>query len=198
MTLSKKYKAAIVGASGYTGSELARILIHHPHVEIVAITSESHTGKKFSDLHPQFQDILNLPLIKADGVEELQPNIIFLALPHGVSMEFVKKWHASPAKIIDLSGDFRLKSPEVYQEWYKKNHTFPQGFEEAVYGLPELHEEQVKEAKLVANPGCYPTASVLALAPLFGEGLIQPHSVVIDAKSGTTGAGLTHGPTTHF
>lgn len=198
MTLSKKYKAAVVGASGYTGSELARILTHHPQVEIVAITSESHAGKKFSDLHPQFQNILNLPLIKADGVEELQPDIIFLALPHGVSMEFVKKWHASAVKIIDLSGDFRLTSPEIYQEWYKKNHTFPQGFEAAVYGLPELHEEQVKEAKLVANPGCYPTASVLALAPLFAEGLIQPHAVVIDAKSGTTGAGIKHGPTTHF
>jgi N-acetyl-gamma-glutamyl-phosphate reductase len=198
MTQNKKYKIAIVGASGYTGSELARILTHHPQVEIVAITSESHAGKKFSDLHPQFQHILELPLITAEEVEVLKPDVIFLALPHGVSMEFVKKWHDSPAKMIDLSGDFRLKSPAVYQEWYKKNHTFPQGFEEAVYGLPELHEEQVKEAKLVANPGCYPTASILALAPLFAEGLIQPHSVVIDAKSGTTGAGIKHGPTTHF
>lgn len=198
MTLSKKYKIAIVGASGYTGSELARILIHHPQVEIVAITSESHAGKKFSDLHPQFQHILELPLITAQEVEALEPDVIFLALPHGVSMEFVKKWHASPAKIIDLSGDFRLKSPEVYQQWYKKDHIFPQGFEKAVYGLPELHQEQIERASLVANPGCYPTASILALAPLFADGLIQPHSVIIDAKSGTTGAGIKHGPTTHF
>lgn len=198
MTLSKKYKIAIIGASGYTGSELARILIHHPQVEIVAITSESHAGKKFSDLHPQFQHILELPLITAEEVEAVEPDVVFLALPHGVSMEFVKKWQASAAKIIDLSGDFRLKDPEVYKEWYKKEHTFPEGFDGAVYGLPELHKEQVKKAKLVANPGCYPTASILALAPLFIKGLIQPGSVVIDAKSGTTGAGIKHGPTTHF
>lgn len=198
MTLSKKYKIAIVGASGYTGSELARILIHHPQVEIVAITSESHAGKKFSDLHAQFEEILELPLIRAEEVQDLKPDVIFLALPHGVSMEFVKKWQASAAKIIDLSGDFRLKDPEVYKEWYNKEHTYPEGFEGAAYGLPELHEEQIKKAKLVANPGCYPTASILALAPLFAKGLIQPGSVVIDAKSGTTGAGIKHGPTTHF
>ena len=198
MTLNKKYKVAIVGASGYTGSELARILVNHPQVNIVAITSESHSGKKFSDLHPQFQNILELTLIKADDVEGLQPDIIFLALPHGVSMGFVKRWHASAAKIIDLSGDFRLRSPEVYQDWYKMEHSFPEGFEEAVYGLPELHEERITKAKLVANPGCYPTASILALAPLFTTGSVQPRSVVIDAKSGTTGAGIKHGPTTHF
>lgn len=198
MTLNKKYKVAIVGASGYTGSELARILINHSQVSIVAITSESHSGKKFSDLHPQFQNILELTLIKADDVEGLQPDIIFLALPHGVSMGFVKRWHASAAKIIDLSGDFRLRSREVYQDWYKMEHTFPEGIEDAVYGLPELHEERIANAKLVANPGCYPTASILALAPLFATGSVQPGSVVIDAKSGTTGAGIKHGPTTHF
>lgn len=198
MTNSKRYKVAIVGASGYTGSELARILVNHPHVEIVAITSERHSGETFAALHPQFSEILDLPLIKAEEVEGLQPDIVFLALPHGVSMEFVKKWRASAAKIIDLSGDFRLKGPEVYQKWYHKAHTFPEGFDGAIYGLPELHEDQIKTATLVANPGCYPTASILALAPLFVAGFIEQHSVVIDAKSGTTGAGIKPGTTTHF
>src|SRR5690554_4179496 len=164
MTLNKKYKVAIVGASGYTGSELARILLHHPEVEIITITSETHAGRKFSDLHPQFLEILDLPLTKAEEVEALRPEVIFLALPHGISMEFVKKWHQLDAKIIDLSGDFRLKNPDVYQEWYQKVHTFPQGFDAAVYGLPELQKEQISNATLVANPGCYPTASILSLA----------------------------------
>ncbi|HLW19544.1 MAG TPA: N-acetyl-gamma-glutamyl-phosphate reductase [Cyclobacteriaceae bacterium] len=198
MTIYKKYKVAIIGASGYTGSELARILVHHPEVEIVAITSESHAGKKFSDLHPQFTEILDLPLTKAEEVGALEPVVIFLALPHGISMEFVKKWHQRNAKIIDLSGDFRLKNVDVYQEWYKKEHTFPQGFDTAVYGLPELRKEQISKARLVANPGCYPTASILSLAPLFADNLIMQKSVVIDAKSGTTGAGIKPGLTTHF
>jgi len=198
MTANKQYKVAIIGASGYTGSELARILIHHPHVEIVAITSESYAGKKFSDLHPQFLEVLDIPLTKAEDVEVLEPEVIFLALPHGVSMEFVKKWHLLDSKIVDLSGDFRLSSPEVYQEWYKKEHSFPEGFESAVYGLPEIHGEKITKARLVANPGCYPTASILSIAPLFAWDFILPGSVVIDAKSGTTGAGIKPGPTTHF
>lgn len=198
MTQINKYKVAIVGASGYTGSELARILLNHPNADIVAITSESHAGKKFSELHGQFYGILDVPLVKAEEVEGLNPDVIFLALPHGVSMEFVEKWNQVDCKLIDLSGDFRLQNPEVYQEWYKKEHSFPQGFENAIYGLPELHEEAIRTARLVANPGCYPTASILSLAPLFAENLVLPGSVIIDAKSGTTGAGIKHGPTTHF
>src|SRR5690606_1630167 len=193
-----KYKIAIIGASGYTGSELARILLFHPDVEISIITSESHAGKKFSDLHPQFTGILDMPLARAEEVEEIKPYVIFLALPHGVSMEFVRQWRHWDAKIIDLSGDFRLAGPEVYLEWYKKEHSFPEGFETAVYGLPEIHEEQIRKSRLIANPGCYPTASILSLIPLFADNLIRPESVIIDAKSGTTGAGIKTGPTTHF
>lgn len=198
MSKNNKNTVAIVGASGYTGSELARILLQHPDVEIVAITSESHAGKKFSDLHPQFFGILDLPLIRANEVEELKPDVTFLALPHGVSMEFVKKWHQSGTKIIDLSGDFRLKGAKVYHEWYNKEHSFPEGFDSAVYGLPEIFKDEIADANLVANPGCYPTVSILSLAPLFAGKHIQPGSVIIDAKSGTTGAGIKHGPTTHF
>jgi len=198
MTINKKYSVAIVGASGYTGSELARILLDHPEVEITTITSETHAGKKFSMLHPQFTDLLDLSLVKAEEMDAAKLDVIFLALPHGVSMRFVKKWHHLDVKWIDLSGDFRLNSASVYEEWYKQDHIYPEAFEQAVYGLPELHADEIKAAQLVANPGCYPTVSILGLAPLYAKGLIDHCSVVIDAKSGTTGAGVKHGATTHF
>ncbi|WP_041934781.1 N-acetyl-gamma-glutamyl-phosphate reductase [Cyclobacterium marinum] len=195
---NSKYKVSIVGASGYTGSELARILIHHPEVEIVSITSESHKGKRFSDLHGQFSGIIDFELVGADDVNVAEVDVVFLALPHGVSMEFVKRWIDEGVKIVDLSGDFRLSSPEVYEDWYKKDHTFPKGFDKAVYGMPELHFESISEASLIANPGCYPTASVLSLAPLFEAGIGNTDGAIIDAKSGTTGAGVKASNTTHF
>lgn len=194
----KKIKVAIVGASGFTGSELARLLFSHPGVSISVITSETHTGKPFSDLHPQFYSRLDIPLVSADEVDNTELDVIFLALPHGVSMEFVAKWKNSGAKIIDLSGDFRLSSKEVYEEWYGKTHSYPEGFSKSVYGLPELNSKQICVADLVANPGCYPTASILSLAPLFAQNLIEEKSVVIDAKSGLTGAGVKASETTHF
>ncbi|MFC4872462.1 N-acetyl-gamma-glutamyl-phosphate reductase [Negadavirga shengliensis] len=194
----KKYKISIVGASGYTGSELARILVHHPNAEIVDITSESHKGKKFSDLHPQFSGILDLTLVGAEDIQLSDLDMIFLALPHGVSMGFAKKWAGSGIRIVDLSGDFRLSTAEVYEAWYKKEHVFTEGIKDAVYGMPELHADKIKNAALVANPGCYPTASILGLAPLFAAGWIDPHSVVIDAKSGLTGAGIKSSSVTHF
>ncbi len=198
MTGEKKYNIAIVGASGYTGSELARILVQHPEVEIKMITSESHSGKPFSELHPQFLGILDIPLVSADEVAGVQLDVIFLALPHGVSMAYIQKWKNKKAMMIDLSGDFRLSGPDVYQKWYKQEHIFPEAFDRAVYGLPELHEDIIRGAQLVANPGCYPTASILSLAPLFKQKLIKTGSVVIDAKSGTSGAGVKASATTHF
>jgi N-acetyl-gamma-glutamyl-phosphate reductase len=192
------YNIAVVGASGFTGSELVRLLVRHPAVKRLMITSESHYGKPFSDLHPQFFGILDILLVKAEEVEKTKPDIIFLALPHGVSMNYVAKWAKSGTKIIDLSGDFRLSSPQVYSDWYQKQHTYPKGFSKAVYGLPELYAEQIKTTSLVANPGCYPTASILSLAPLFSQNLIKDGSVVIDAKSGLTGAGVKASDGTHF
>lgn len=195
---SKTFRVSIIGASGYTGSELARILINHPDVEIVHITSETHLGKKFSDLHPQFIGRLDVPLVSAGGIKPNEQDILFLALPHGVSMSFVKQWAGEKVKIIDLSGDFRLRNPNVYTEWYQKDHVYPAGFETAIYGLPELHGETIANATLVANPGCYPTASILSLAPLIAKGYTDPLKVIIDAKSGTTGAGVKASETTHF
>jgi N-acetyl-gamma-glutamyl-phosphate reductase len=195
---SQKIKTAIIGASGYTGSELARLLIGHPEAEIVIITSETHTGKPFSSLHPQFTGRLDLPLTSAGSVADSGPDVLFLALPHGISMEFVEKWKDHPAKIIDLSGDFRLSSPKVYAEWYKKEHSYPAGFGNAVYGLPELHAGAIAGARLVANPGCYPTASILALAPLPAGDRVMTDTLIVDAKSGLTGAGIKANDTTHF
>ncbi|UII29417.1 N-acetyl-gamma-glutamyl-phosphate reductase [Fulvivirga maritima] len=191
-------KVAIVGASGYTGSELARFLLHHPEVEIAMITSETHEGKPFSTLHPQFTGQLDMPLVSAQRVTDEPLDVVFLALPHGVSMNFVMQWADKSFKIIDLSGDFRLKNSEVYEHWYKKDHNYEKGFDHAVYGLPELHKDDIVQSDLVANPGCYPTTSTLGVAPLVAEKLIDIEGIIIDAKSGITGAGIKPSLTTHF
>lgn len=196
--MSRKYKSAIVGATGYTGSELVRFLIHHPEIEITAITSESRKGEQFSDVHTQFREILDITLVSINEIEKYDLDIVFLALPHGVSMDFVKENHDKPFKIVDLSGDFRLSSKDVYEAWYNKDHVFSEGFETAVFGLPELFRKRIKEARLVANPGCFPTSSILPLAPLMKEGLVDTQNVTVDSKTGVTGAGIKAKPNTHF
>ena len=192
------FNVGIIGATGYTGSELVRILFNHPDVSIKVITSESHKGKKFSDIHPQFQGIVDYNLKSANEITPNELDIVFLALPHGISMEFVKKLIKEDIRIIDLSGDFRLSNKPVYEEWYKKEHTFPEGFDQAVFGIPELYEDKIKEAKLVANPGCFPTGAILALAPLISNNLIDKKKVIIDSKTGVTGAGVNPKLVTHF
>ncbi len=191
-------RTAIIGATGYTGSELVRLLSQHPEVEIVAITSESHQGKAFSDIHGQFSGIVDQPLIPASELNDFNPDAVFLALPHGVSMNYVQRLAGDGYRIIDLSGDFRLASTASYKHWYQKDHTFPEGLEQAVYGLPELHREAIRDSWLVANPGCYPTSAILGTAPLLKAGLIEPTSIIVDAKSGVTGAGIKAKPTTHY
>lgn len=194
----QKYKIAIVGATGFTGSELVRILINHPAVEIIAITSESRAGERFSEVHPQFKGICDTTLITAKEVMEENTDLAFLALPHGVSMDYVKAYKGSDFKIVDLSGDFRLSSSEVYSAWYPKAHTFPEGFHGAVYGLPELNKKRIASARLTANPGCYPTSAILGIAPLLSAKLMDPRGVIIDSKSGVTGAGVKPGAVNHF
>jgi N-acetyl-gamma-glutamyl-phosphate reductase len=193
-----KHKIAIVGATGFTGSELVRILINHPSVEIVAITSESRAGEKFSDVHPFFEGICEMKLIKAADLDTKNIDLAFLALPHGVSMDYVGDFEGSGMKLVDLSGDFRLSSPEVYSEWYPKKHTYPQGFKDAAYGIPELYREEIKKSGLVANPGCYPTSAILAISPFLKEGLVSKKGIIVDSKSGVTGAGVKAKPVNHF
>ncbi|MFO8053897.1 MAG: N-acetyl-gamma-glutamyl-phosphate reductase [Bacteroidales bacterium] len=191
-------KAAIIGATGYTGSELVRLLLKHPKVEVAMITSESQTDKRFSDIHPQFKGLCDQKLQTANDIDKWEPDVCFLALPHRVSMEYVDKWRDKAFKIIDLSGDYRLSSAEVYRQWYDKVHHTPELVPKVPYGLPELFRKQLKGAAIVANPGCFPTAGTLALAPLAANGLIETGSIIIDAKTGTTGAGVKSSSTTHF
>jgi N-acetyl-gamma-glutamyl-phosphate reductase len=191
-------KTAIIGATGYTGSELVRILSLHRQVQIVLITSETHQGKLFSDIHPQFRNICDEKLHTAQNIDNYEPDLVFLALPHGVSMEYVRKWKDKPFKIIDLSGDFRLSGPKVYTHWYQKEHSYPEGFEEFVFGLPELYREQIKNSRLVANPGCFPTGAILAAFPLLKEGVVDPRRLIFDSKTGVTGAGVKPKLVTHY
>ena len=194
--MSKK-KVGIIGATGYTGSELVRILLHHPEVEIAAITSESRKGDRFSDVHPFFRGLVEMQLVSIKDIESLDLDVVFLALPHGVSMDFVKDHAEKPYPIIDLSGDFRLDSAGTYEAWYNKDHVYPKGIEDAAYGIPELFREEIKGKKLVANPGCYPTSAILGLAPLVEHNMVEPN-IIVDSKSGTTGAGVKAKTATHF
>lgn len=185
-----KMKIGIIGATGYTGSELVRILTNHPDVEITMITSESRAGELFSDVHPFLQGIADQKLVSINDIDNYELDLVFLALPHGVSMDFVKRFIDRSFKIIDLSGDFRLSSKEVYEEWYKLNHIFPEGIEKAIFGSPELYFDKIKDANLIANPGCFPTSAILGLAPLLKANLIEEDRIIVDSKTGVTGAGI--------
>lgn len=185
-----KKKIGIIGATGYTGSELVRILTNHPDVEITMITSESRAGELFSDVHPFLQGIADQKLVSINQIDEYELDLVFLALPHGVSMDFVKRFKDKNFKIIDLSGDFRLSSQEVYEEWYKINHVYSEGIKKAVFGSPELYFDKIKEANLIANPGCFPTSAILGLAPLLKANLIETDRIIVDSKTGVTGAGI--------
>lgn len=193
-----KKKIGIIGATGYTGSELVRILINHPQVDISIITSESKAGKKFSDVHPFFTGIADYELASADKIDDYDLDLVFLALPHGVSMDFVKRFRDKSFKIVDLSGDFRLASREIYEEWYEKDHTYPEGFGMAAFGLPELYTDDIREKRLVANPGCFPTGAILGLAPLIKNKQARPSGIIIDSKTAVTGAGIKASAVTHF
>ena len=183
-------KAAIVGATGYAGQELLRLLLRHPDVEVVSIGSRSYDGQPMKDVYPLYEHITE-DICKNRTVEELSEmaDVIFLALPHGVASQKINKDILNKCKIIDLGADFRLKDLDVYKEWYKVDHYGQDLIGEAVYGLCELHREEIKKARLIGNPGCYTTCSILSLAPLAKNHLIEGNSIIIDAKSGVTGAG---------
>ncbi|BDU51463.1 N-acetyl-gamma-glutamyl-phosphate reductase [Haliovirga abyssi] len=193
-------KVSIVGGSGYTGIELIRILLNHPKVEIDKIVSESNKGKKVSELFQNLKNIFEKEFIGVSNLEvELKDSeYIFLAVPHKAAMEYVPMLLKMGKKVIDLSADFRIDDFEVYEQWYKENHVAKEYLEEAVYGLPELNREKIKKARLVANPGCYPTTVILGLAPLLSEKLIDINTIISDSKSGVSGAGKKCTATTHF
>lgn len=182
-------RIGVYGASGYTGQELLRILLRHPAVEVVAVTSRRYAGQSVADLYPAFTGLTDLKFMDASPEEvAAKCDHVFLALPHAVSMSVAPLFHQAGKKIVDLSADFRLRNTDTYATWYGP-HMAPELLGEAVYGIPELYREQIRAARIVANPGCYPTSIILGLAPLLKEGWIDPSSIIADSKSGVSGAG---------
>ena len=183
-------KVGITGATGYARSELLRILLGHKDVEIKWYGSRSYIDKKYASIYQNFFQLVDATCMD-DNMEALadQVDVIFTATPQGLCASLVNEEILSKVKIIDLSADFRIKDVKVYEEWYKLEHKSPQFIEEAVYGLCEINREDVKKARLVANPGCYTTCSILTCYPLVKEGIIDPNTIIVDAKSGTSGAG---------
>jgi N-acetyl-gamma-glutamyl-phosphate reductase len=198
-------KAGIVGGSGYTGVELLRLLASHPHIEVVTVTAHSRAGQMVGDYTPSlaaaypgmvylasdFDDPATL-----DGLDGL--DVVFCALPHGESQRIVPALRERVGVIVDLAADFRLRDPDLYPTWYGEPHEAPQLLDQAVYGLPELFRESLRGATLIASAGCYPTAAGLALAPLVRAGLIEPNGIIVDAASGTSGAGRAATDSLHF
>ena len=189
----QKQKVAIVGASGYSGEELVRLLLSHPFVELAAVTSRQYVGKTLGEIFPKFA---NHPGTKSLRFSEPNPEalagqaqIVFLALPHGVAAEFAAPLLMAGCKVIDLSADFRVKDPAVYQEFYAHPHPAPELLAKSVYGLPEVYRSQIKDSSLIASPGCYPTSILLPIIPLLKAGLILPDQIIADSLSGVSGAG---------
>ncbi|BDR92335.1 N-acetyl-gamma-glutamyl-phosphate reductase [Vulcanisaeta souniana] len=192
-----RYRTCVVGASGVTGGELLRLLLNHQGIELVCATSREFKGEYLFRIHPNLRGRTNLTFIDStvDNVLKKDVDVVFLALPHGQSIEWVPKLHETGLTVIDLSADFRLKDPNAYVEWYdwEKPHPYPDLLRRAVYGLPELHREELKGTKLIAVPGCMATASIISLAPVVRAGLVDTDRIVIDAKISSSGAGA-HAP----
>ncbi|MCS6963205.1 N-acetyl-gamma-glutamyl-phosphate reductase [Thermoflexus sp.] len=188
-------RAGIYGVSGYAGFEVFRLLRRHPMVEIVFSASESGAGSSLAQLFPVLEDF---PIVSFSEAPLDQVDVVFLALPHGVSAAVARQALAVGVRVIDLSADFRLKDPIAYARWYKEEHSAPDLLSEAVYGLTEWNRSAIRSARLIANPGCYPTATLLALLPLVRAGAVGPGPIIVDAKSGVSGAGRKPSLNTHF
>jgi len=186
-------KAGVINVTGYVGAELARLLCQHPQVELVTVTGRSAAGQKLGNVFPNFAGTDYV--IKAELDSEI--DIAFSAMPHKSSVDVVSSLLKQGIKVVDASADFRLKNAGEYPKWYEFTHPSPELLREAVFGLPELHRGEIASASLVANPGCYSTGAILALAPIVKEGLIHP-DIVVDSKSGASGAGRTLSLTTHY
>lgn len=193
----RMWNIGIVGASGYSGGELLRLLSRHPNINIQAIGSRTHVGQPLGEVFPS----LNLPDLRLSFVEPDQMegcDLVFLAVPHGVASTMAQKLLAAGQKVIDIGADFRIKDRTTYQEWYKVEHQAPGLIGEAVYGLPEIHREEIKRARLIGNPGCYPTSTILGLAPLLRAGILKTDSIIVNSLSGVSGAGRGEGARYHF
>ena len=190
---------SVVGATGYSGMELIRLLANHPSLSISGVYSSSTAGSRLDSENKQLQGLTQLILkeFNADEIAETS-DLVFLALPSGIAKDLVPELYEKDVKIIDLSGDLRLKELGEYEKWYRKSAAKEEYVQEAVYGLSEWNREKIAKAKLLANPGCYPTATLLALAPLAAQGLIESSDVIIDAKSGVSGAGKKASDATHY
>ncbi len=188
-------KVGIFGATGYTGFELIKILVRHPQARIAWLTTESYVGQRLSDV---FACSWDFPLIAGDAAALDEVDVAFLCLPHGASIPGVKRCWEAGLRAIDLSADFRLADAGDYKRWYKAEHTAPELLKEAVYGLVELHREEIRGARLVANPGCYPTSVNLGLYPLVRHNLLASDRIIVDSKSGVSGAGRGLSLKTHF
>ncbi len=199
--MARKIRVGLVGVTGYTGMELARILVNHPGMELVRATSRSEAGQQLQVLYPFLRGTAlgGLTLTEPDPADLAAAcELCFLAVPHKAAMETADALLAAGLKVVDLSADFRLRDKAVYEAWYQTPHTRAALLDEAVYGLIELYAQDVRRARLVANPGCYPTASILGLAPALAAGLVETSGIVIDAKSGASGAGRKPSVSTLF
>ena len=192
-------RVAILGATGYTVLELIKILLRHPDVEITTLTSRSEGNPPVGSIHPQLAHRIDL------AMEDLGPLAVapradcaFCCLPHGAAASVIPQLLAAGTRVVDFSADYRLQTPQSYEQWYGEKHTDPDRLGKVVYGLPELFREKIRAAPLVANPGCYPTSAILALAPFLDRGLIDPQTIIVDSKSGVSGAGRTPKLTTHY
>lgn len=182
-------KVGIVGGTGYTGVELLRLLVAHPSCELVAITSRAESGRAVADLFPNLRGHTDLSFIEPDAAQLRQCDLVFYATPNGVAMTQVPELLAAGVRVIDLAADFRISDQAVWEQWYGMQHACPQLLSQAVYGLPELNRKALREARLVANPGCYPTAVALGFLPLIENGIVAADFLVADTKSGVSGAG---------
>jgi N-acetyl-gamma-glutamyl-phosphate reductase len=188
MNSQNKIKIGILGGSGYAGEELVRLISLHPNADLVAVSSRDLHGKSLQSVYGQIHDLKKINFVNPDDSVFLECEVVFLATPHGFSMSVAGKFLDNGIKVIDLSADFRITNPESWKDWYESDHTAPDLLKQSVYGLTELNNERIKEAHLVAVPGCYPTASLLGLLPILESGL-EIDSIIIDAKSGISGAG---------
>ncbi len=192
-------RVGILGATGYAGIELVRILSSHKEVNITMLVSQTYKGMKISEVYPSLKGIIDLPCEELDAKKAAENcDVVFTALPHGASKEVIPELYEKGLTVIDLSGDFRYNDKDVYSAWYGQEHSSPELLYVSVYGLPELHREEIKKTRLVGNPGCYTTCSIMGLAPLLATGAVETKNIIIDAKSGVSGAGRGLGLDYHF